>query len=159
MWGIKDGPAQSKLSLPTKPPLPQAYKLSNGEQLSASLIGGTVSALVTIPLDVMVAQIQQASKAVRFPVCRPCVVTYPLPSHAFMRPTVDPPPPTLYQHQQQGQKVSVLSTFKEELKLGGWERVAGFATKGFVARAAHVALTTAIMKNGCTFVYEWLEGN
>lgn len=99
----------------------QAYKLSNGEQLSASLVGGTISALVTLPLDVMVAQIQQASKA--------------------------------------GQKVGVLQTFHQEWKVGGWERVAGFASKGFLARALHVALTTAIMKNGCTLVYDWLYGD
>jgi nitrate reductase alpha subunit len=57
---------------------------------------------------------------------------------------------------QQGQQVSVLQTFAEEFKLGGWERVAGFATKGFVARTAHVALTTALMKNATGFVYDFL---
>jgi len=80
------------------------YVLSNQERLAASLIGGGLSSLLTLPLDVMVAQIQQASKA--------------------------------------GQKVSVLATFQAEFKQGGWERVAGFATKGFVARTLHVALTT-----------------
>ena len=81
-----------------------AYVLSNQEKLAASLIGGGLSSLLTLPLDVMVAQIQQASKA--------------------------------------GQQVSVLATFQAEFKQGGWERVAGFATKGFVARTLHVALTT-----------------
>ncbi len=52
--------------------------------------------------------------------------------------------------------MSVLQTFTNEYKLGGWERVAGFATKGFVARTAHVALTTALMKNGTTLVYNML---
>jgi len=80
------------------------YVLSNHEKLAASLIGGGLSSLLTLPLDVMVAQIQQASKA--------------------------------------GQQVSVLATFQAEFKQGGWERVAGFATKGFVARTLHVALTT-----------------
>lgn len=50
-----------------------------------------MSAFVTLPIDVLVAQIQQASKA--------------------------------------GQRVSVLTLFKEQFKAGGWERVAGFATR------------------------------
>jgi len=87
-----------------------AYVLSNQERLASSLIGGGLSSLLTLPLDVMVAQIQQASKA--------------------------------------GQKVSVLATFQAEFKKGGWERVAGFATKGFVARTLHVALTTGKSKEG-----------
>lgn len=43
----------------------QTYQLTNGEKLTASLVGGVVSSAFTLPLDVMVAQIQQASKAVR----------------------------------------------------------------------------------------------
>lgn len=81
-----------------------SHVLTNQEKLAASLIGGTLSAFLTLPLDVMVAQIQQASKA--------------------------------------GEKVSVLETFQSEFRQGGWERVAGFATKGFLARTLHVALTT-----------------
>jgi hypothetical protein len=38
-------------------------KLSTAESTFASLMGGTLSALATLPIDVMVAQIQQASKA------------------------------------------------------------------------------------------------
>lgn len=38
-------------------------KVEYHEQMVASLIGGTLSACATIPLDVLVAQIQQASKA------------------------------------------------------------------------------------------------
>lgn len=38
-------------------------KLSTLQQTSASFLGGTLSTLVTLPIDVMVAQIQQASKA------------------------------------------------------------------------------------------------
>jgi hypothetical protein len=38
-------------------------KLSTTEKLAASFLGGTLSTLATIPMDVMVAQIQQASKA------------------------------------------------------------------------------------------------
>lgn len=38
-------------------------KLATSEQVVASLAGGVVSALLTIPMDVIVAQIQQASKA------------------------------------------------------------------------------------------------
>ena len=38
-------------------------KLSNVEKASASFLGGALSTLATIPMDVLVAQIQQASKA------------------------------------------------------------------------------------------------
>ncbi len=41
----------------------QKAKLSTMQQVSASFLGGTLSTLVTLPIDVMVAQIQQASKA------------------------------------------------------------------------------------------------
>lgn len=34
-------------------------EIGNMAQLTSSLLGGTLSALVTIPIDVMVAQIQQ----------------------------------------------------------------------------------------------------
>jgi hypothetical protein len=40
-----------------------AQKLSNFEKASSSFLGGAASTLATIPMDVMVAQIQQASKA------------------------------------------------------------------------------------------------
>lgn len=91
-------------------------KLSYVEAMTASLGGGIMSAFVTLPIDVLVAQIQQASKA--------------------------------------GQHVSVLTLFKEEFKAGGWERVAGFATRGFIARALHVGLTTALMKTAASAVYD-----
>ncbi|DBA00876.1 TPA: hypothetical protein N0F65_008519 [Lagenidium giganteum] len=39
------------------------YKLTTGEKMTASLLGGVLSTLCTLPIDVMVAQIQQASKA------------------------------------------------------------------------------------------------
>ncbi|CAM9777281.1 unnamed protein product, partial [Chrysoparadoxa australica] len=80
------------------------YKLTFGEKISASLIGGSLSALSTIPIDVMVAQMQQASKA--------------------------------------GEKVSIVETFKRQHAKGGMEGLVGFATRGFCARVAHVALTT-----------------
>ncbi|EQC35706.1 hypothetical protein SDRG_06986 [Saprolegnia diclina VS20] len=38
-------------------------KLTVTEELASSLIGGTLSCIATLPVDVMVAQIQQASKA------------------------------------------------------------------------------------------------
>ncbi|KAF0686492.1 Aste57867_21679 [Aphanomyces stellatus] len=38
-------------------------KITMTEELAASLVGGTLSCLATLPVDVMVAQIQQASKA------------------------------------------------------------------------------------------------
>jgi hypothetical protein len=39
------------------------YRLSLAEQSVASLMGGSISALATIPMDVMVAQFQQAANA------------------------------------------------------------------------------------------------
>ncbi|KAH7460400.1 hypothetical protein PRIC1_006913 [Phytophthora ramorum] len=38
-------------------------KLTTGQQIISSLLGGVFSAALTLPMDVMVAQIQQASKA------------------------------------------------------------------------------------------------
>jgi len=38
-------------------------KLATTEKMAASFLGGTLSTLATIPMDVMVAQMQQASKA------------------------------------------------------------------------------------------------
>jgi hypothetical protein len=94
-------------------------KLSTAQKLGASMLGGSISGLFTIPLDVMVAQIQQASKA--------------------------------------GQNVSVLETFMAQYKEGGMQQIAGFATRGFVARLGHVALTTAIMKTGTSFFYDMYQ--
>lgn len=71
--------------------VPQNKKLSHAEAMTASLAGGILSAFVTLPIDVLVAQIQQASKA--------------------------------------GQRVSVITLIADEFKAGGWERVAGFATR------------------------------
>ena len=96
------------------------HELTYAEKITASLLGGTLSACATIPLDVMVAQIQQAGKA--------------------------------------GQDVSVAQTFRAELRAGGWERVAGFATRGFCARVMHVATTTALMKTATSFVYDQVVG-
>ena len=39
-----------------------SLKLSKPEQMACSLAGGTLSALATVPIDVMVATIQQADK-------------------------------------------------------------------------------------------------
>lgn len=39
------------------------YRLTTSEKMASSLLGGVLSTLFTIPIDVMVAQIQQASKA------------------------------------------------------------------------------------------------
>jgi len=96
-------------------------KLSTGQKITASLLGGSLSALSTIPIDVMVAQIQQAKNA--------------------------------------GQKVSVMDTFRNEYREGGWNRVAGFATKGFVARIAHVAVTTALMKTASSALFDYIHRN
>ncbi len=38
-------------------------KLSTSEQMICSFVGGGISAIVTIPLDVVVATMQQAAKA------------------------------------------------------------------------------------------------
>lgn len=86
------------------------------EKMISSLLGGVLSTVMTLPIDVMVAQIQQASKA--------------------------------------GTKVSILSTFQSEFKIGGFQRVAGFATRGFLPRVTHVALTTMLMKTACSTFYE-----
>ncbi|KAJ1631696.1 mitochondrial carrier domain-containing protein [Pavlovales sp. CCMP2436] len=95
-------------------------KLAYSQQIAASLLGGVLSSICTVPLDVMVAQIQQAAKA--------------------------------------GEAVSVWGTFRVQWAEGGFERVAGFATRGFVARCIHVALTTVVIKTGTEFVTDVLEG-
>ena len=87
-------------------------KLSPTARIGCGLGGGMVSALVTIPIDVAVATIQDASKA--------------------------------------GQKVDLIKTFREQ------ENLFAFATRGLVARVAHVAMTTALMKAGASLVYEKL---
>jgi len=96
-------------------------KLTTNEEMIASLLGGTTSALATLPADVMVAQIQQAKKA--------------------------------------GQRVSVVQMFKEQLATGGIRGVTEFASRGFVARVAHVAFTTALMKTGASAVYRLIYGD
>lgn len=96
-------------------PTPSAAKLSDGELAFASLAGGSLSALATIPMDVYVATVQQASKA--------------------------------------GAKVSVLETFKDQIKQGN---VVKFATRGLAARVTHVALTTFMMKTMTTKIYDML---
>eukprot|EP00953_Heterococcus_sp_UTEX-ZZ885_P029383 15599-Heterococcus_DN1.PRE.1 len=80
---------------------------------------GSASALSTIPIDVMVAQIQQVS-AIELAVTEPA--------------------------SKAGQAVSVVDTFKAQYAEGGMQQIVGFATRGFGARVAHVALTTALMK-------------
>ena len=79
-------------------------------------IGGFGSTLATIPLDVLVAQIQQASKA--------------------------------------GERVSVVEQFAAQYREGGLAGIIGFSTRGFMMRAVHVALTTALMKTATSYVYE-----
>lgn len=83
-----------------------------------SLAGGTLSALVTIPIDVLVATVQQSAKA--------------------------------------GAKVGLLDTYREQIKKGGLSGTVAFATRGTVARVAHVALTTMLMKTVTTFIYDHL---
>jgi hypothetical protein len=52
----------------------------------------------------------------------------------------------LVQASKAGQAVSVVDTFKAQYAEGGMQQIVGFATRGFGARVAHVALTTALMK-------------
>ena len=77
--------------------------------------GGSISALVTIPIDVLVATFQSAGKA--------------------------------------GKKVSIVETFREQ---GGIGNIVAFSTRGLVARVAHVALTTMMMKPVISMVYDLL---
>ncbi len=88
-------------------------KLSDAQGAIASLAGGSISALVTIPMDVLVATVQSAGKA--------------------------------------GQKTSGMDALREQLKGG-----VGNLTKGLVARVAHVALTTLMMKTVTSKVYDLL---
>ena len=81
----------------------------------SSLAGGSISALVTIPIDVLVATFQSAGKA--------------------------------------GKKVSIIETFKEQ---GGIGNIVAFSTRGLVARVAHVALTTMMMKTVTSMIYNML---
>jgi hypothetical protein len=76
-------------------------KLSETQKAVASLAGGSISALSTIPLDVLVATFQQAGSA--------------------------------------GKKVSVMQTFKDQIAAGGVGGSLKFASRGLVARCAHVS--------------------
>lgn len=93
-------------------------KLSDTQLVFASLAGGSLSALSTIPIDVVVATTQSAEKA--------------------------------------GKKVSLGALLKEKLAEGGVSGSVAFATKGLVARVAHVALTTLAMKTITSKVYDIL---
>jgi hypothetical protein len=53
-----------------------------------------------------------------------------------------------------GQKVSIMEVWKEKLAHGGIGGVVKYSTKGYVARVAHVAATTLLMKSVSTAVYE-----
>ena len=89
-------------------------KLSDSAEAAASLIGGAISAVSTIPLDVMVSATQSAGAA--------------------------------------GKKV----TFADKVKEHGARGMLAFATKGLVARIAHVAMMTLAMKKGTSLLYEVL---
>lgn len=88
-------------------------KLSQSQKIGCALAGGSLSAVSTIPIDVMVATVQQASKA--------------------------------------GQGVSAMQIFGERFRDG---TLLTFATRGLVARVAHVALTTLLMKTLTSMVYD-----
>lgn len=93
-------------------------KLTDGQQAAASLMGGSLSAFSTIPLDVLVATKQQAGSA--------------------------------------GKNVGVLQTFKDQIAAGGVGGSLKFATRGLMARVAHVSLTTLMMKTITSWVYDVL---
>lgn len=90
--------------------------LTFGEKMMCSLLGGVLSATVTIPIDVMVATIQDAGKA--------------------------------------GQQVSIMKTFQDKIAQGGMRGLVEYSTRGYVARVAHVGLTTMLMKTVSSAVYQ-----
>lgn len=94
-------------------------ELSLTERSAAALLGGTTSAVVTLPIDVLVATFQDAKKA--------------------------------------GQRVSVLDVWREKLRTGGVTGLVRYSSKGSVARIAHVALTTLLMKTLASAVYRRYE--
>lgn len=63
----------------------------------------------------------------------------------------------IQQASKAGQSVSVWETFARQYREGGWDAVAGFATRGFAARWLHVTLTTIVIKTGTEFVTDVLE--
>ena len=52
------------------------YSLSLAQSMGVSILGGTASAIVTIPIDVLVAQIQQAKKVCMPSMSRPITSLY-----------------------------------------------------------------------------------
>jgi len=121
-WGTRfafSNMAEDMLFRKAQPAGAPKQKLTYTQSLIASTIGGTLSAASTVPLDVLVANIQQAGAA--------------------------------------GKKVSALETFMAQYREGGLEKVAGFATRGFALRWAHVTLTTIVIKNGTQLVTDLLE--
>ena len=53
-----------------------------------------------------------------------------------------------------GQKVSIMEVWKEKMAQGGVTGVLKYSSKGYVARVAHVAATTLLMKSVSTAVYD-----
>lgn len=101
-----------------KKSLKPGESLSTAQVVAAGLMGGTISALVTIPIDVLVATYQSANNA--------------------------------------GKKVSGLDVYREQIRSGGLKGTLQYATKGTLARVAHVALTTLLMKTVTSKVYDIL---
>eukprot|EP00123_Amoebidium_parasiticum_P006084 comp17138_c0_seq1/m.15933 comp17138_c0_seq1/g.15933 ORF comp17138_c0_seq1/g.15933 comp17138_c0_seq1/m.15933 type:complete len:348 (-) comp17138_c0_seq1:274-1317(-) len=91
-------------------------ELSFKERGVASLTGGMLSCFFTLPLDVMVATVQQNAKA--------------------------------------KQKVPFLRTVLTVWQSGGFRGALEFSTRGMVARAAHVALATFLMKTVTSVIYQ-----
>jgi uncharacterized ion transporter superfamily protein YfcC len=58
---------------------------------------------------------------------------------------------TIQQASKAGQSVSIVDTFKQQIAAG---TIFQKATSGLVARVAHVALTTLLMKQISSMVYD-----
>jgi len=97
----------------------KSTKLSSYESMACALVGGALSATATIPMDVVVAAIQDSAKA--------------------------------------GQKVSVFALWREKMRQQGITGLIKYSSKGFVARVTHVSLTTLLMKEFSSVVYNLLD--
>lgn len=90
--------------------------LNSTDKSIAAFGGGALSAVATIPLDVIVATMQSAGKA--------------------------------------GQKVGILSIWKEQMAEKGLMGLVQYSTRGTIARTLHVGLTTMMMKTISSIVYD-----
>ncbi len=103
--------------------------LSPKEKIIASFLGGTVSTIVTLPLDVIVAKSQDAKKAGMK------VSAW----ETFMK--------DYYKKNDDGNGGQ-----------GGWRGLYHANMMGFEARLVHVCLTTVVVKTGSGMMYDFLFG-